>query len=104
MQLTFSAKLDIDKSTVFDDCYEEVFRLSKGYKKNLLKHSFVTWMFVDSELAGEIYGLPANEERRWLQDLNDDLDINYDKSIYCYSTTLLPQFQGQGLSKILKTY
>jgi GNAT superfamily N-acetyltransferase len=57
-------------------------------------------MLVDGLLAGETYGAtPAN-----LDEKTPDVPQNDPLCIYCYSSTVLPQFQGRGLSKLLVAY
>jgi len=84
----------------FDDVYEENLRLDEGEKQSILDNGIAVWMFVNEALAGETYGIcPTN-----LDEAIEDYDGTDPGVIYCYSTTLLPEFQGLRLGKILKAF
>lgn len=105
MIIHFNDHVDVVHSMVFDECYEKQLKLGTiGAKELDIEDSFIQWMFVDGKLAGEIYGIPAQEEEEWLTPLGDNLDVNYGNSMYCLSLTLLPEFRGKGLSKIMKVF
>jgi GNAT superfamily N-acetyltransferase len=98
--VTFRTRMPIRETMCFEDAYEESLQLDEEEKRRIIDDGVAVWMFVDSVLAGECYGLtPAK--------LNEDVpDVprNEPLSIYCYSSTVLPQFQGRGLSKLLVAY
>jgi predicted GNAT family acetyltransferase len=63
------------------------------------------WMYVDGVLAGETFGCRLSNILTWdVIQGSDYLRVNKDKTLYIHSTAIRPQFQGQGLSKILKAY
>jgi GNAT superfamily N-acetyltransferase len=92
--------MPVAETMCFEDVYENSLRLDRDEKTEIISNGVATWMLVDGMLAGEIYGVtPAH-----LDEDTPDVPKNDPRSIYCYSTTLLPQFQGRGLSKILVAY
>lgn len=101
MRITFSSKLPITRSMIFEDCYEEELRLTLDEKVGLaVSRWIVDWMLVDGELAGETYGVRLCD----LKEKIEDCDGEPGESLYCYSTTLLPPFRGHNLSSILKAH
>jgi hypothetical protein len=100
MVIAFHKNVPIDVTMVFEDMYEKNLRLSLDRKKEILNCGFVAWMKVDGLLAGEIYGIRPSD----LHEKIEDVDGNEPDTIYLYSTTILPQFQGKGLAKILQAY
>ena len=104
MRLTFTHDVDVEETMVFDDRYEEVLQLTVEAKRDLLRHTIVIWLRCDGELAGEIYGL--SPKRMWdaCHEGIEDTDETDDRSLYVFSTTILPAFDGRGLATILKAY
>jgi GNAT superfamily N-acetyltransferase len=101
MKVTFTQSVPIAETMMFDDVYEESLQLDVAEKVDLLgRNALAVWMRVDGVLAGECYGAPPSMFDEPIEDVTD-----YDpRSLYCYSTTILPRFQGLGLSKILVAY
>jgi GNAT superfamily N-acetyltransferase len=58
-------------------------------------------MSVDEELAGETYGIPLERSSPGLTDLPES---ERHAAIHCYSNSILPSFQHQGLGTILKAH
>ncbi len=84
----------------FEAVYEETLQLDREYKTMIVRDGIAVWMYVDGVLAGETYGIsPAKID----EDI-EDVPARDPHVMYCYSTTLLPQFQGKNLSKILCSY
>jgi GNAT superfamily N-acetyltransferase len=100
MVTTFYKNIPIEETLIFEDIYEKNLRLSLERKKEILTKGFAAWMMVDGILAGEIYGIRPSD----LHEKIEDVDGNERDTIYLYSTTILPQFQGKGLGKILQAY
>lgn len=72
-----------------------------------------TWLYVDGRLAGEQVLVPVRsfDKGQWdewnLQEINEIIKRDRHRllcSLYVYSTTLLPSYQGKGLGKILSAY
>ena len=100
MVLRFRTEIPLAETMVFEDVYEEALRMDARFKALVVKQGVALWMFVDGELAGETYGvspaaLGADPEHP---------DAHDPSVIWCWSTTLLPPFQGRGLSRILCAY
>jgi GNAT superfamily N-acetyltransferase len=101
MKVTFTQSMPISETMCFDDVYERSLQMDVAEKTDLLARSSVAvWMLVDGVLAGECYGAPT---AKFDEDIEDVTDYG-PHSLYCYSTTILPRFQGLGLSKILVAY
>jgi GNAT superfamily N-acetyltransferase len=98
--ITFRTHVPIDETMVFEPVYEPVLRLERDEKIGLLSQALAVWMYADGELAGETYGvsLPDSGEEF------DGYDVADASIVYCYSTTVLPPYQGKGLSRILCAY
>ena len=92
--------MPIRETMCFESVYEECLRLSEGDKKRIIFDGVAAWMFVDGLLAGESYGATPAKLDAEMPDVpqNDSLCID------CYSSTVLPQFQGRGLGKVLVAY
>ena len=99
MKITFTERLAITKTICFEKVYEPELQLNLKEKRELLKLCTSSWMFIDGELAGEVYGLRVRDNKETIEDCAD-----YPDAIYCYSFTLLPKYQGKGLAKILIAY
>jgi hypothetical protein len=100
MKIMFNSHLPVTKTMAFEAVFEPGLRLDLRYKRSIIKNGIAAWMFVDDVLAGETYGIRPRDLGEEIEDVEKrDLD-----SIYCYSTTILPKFQGRGLAKILKAY
>lgn len=104
MGLTFSHDVPLQETMVFDEQYEEVLQLTLEAKIDLLQHTLVIWLHCDGALAGEIYGL--SPKRMWdaCAEEIEDTEISDDASLYVFSTTILPEFQGRGFATLLKAY
>lgn len=102
MLIQFTQNVAIVDSMIFEDCYEEGLRMDFEEKKDIIFKgvNFVVWMFVDKQLAGEAYGVRLSNMDEEIEDCSD-LPGNV---IYCYSTTILPQFRELGLGAILKSH
>lgn len=72
-------------------------RFSLREKRELLKGAVTIWMFDHGKLVGESYGLPLRHAAELPEGCPGD-----PKSIYCYSTTILSEYQERGYGKILK--
>jgi hypothetical protein len=104
--LTFTSSFNLNRSIeLFDSLYEEELQLDHDDKSELLEvcRGQIAYLFLNGKVVGETYGAsPA-----WLfQMLDDDIpDTNRSgNSCYCYSTTIVPAYQGFGFGKILKAY
>ena len=104
MSLTFSHDVPLHETMVFDEQYEEVLQLTLEAKLDLLRHTIAIWLRSDGELAGEIYGL--SPKRMWdeCDEEIEDTETSDGDSLYVFSTTILPKFQGRGLATLLKAY
>lgn len=111
MTLTFLDDLPLEPTMEFEEAYEESLRISLEDKAELFSPHYgpvVDYLLVDGELAGETYGVQVAALAEDEEDPLPDLDIvPPDKqalTCYCYSTTILPAFQGRGLGHILKAH
>ena len=104
MHLTFTQDVNVADTMLFDREYEEVLQLTLDDKRDLLRDMIAVWVRCDGELAGEIYGI--SPKRMWQQHKQsiEDTKKTDGKSLYVFSTTILPRYRGSGLATILKAY
>ncbi len=93
------------RTMVFEPVYPENLQMTLAAKRSLLRAPGVVkvWMYVDGALAGEAYGVPMEsyaDDMPGAELVVDDLSI----SLYCFSNTVLPAFQGRGLGDTLKAH
>jgi hypothetical protein len=104
--ITFSYDLPLEQTMAFEAVYHEALQLDLCEKKELrdLPGAIFAWMFIDGELAGESYGVPLTSCDEPIEGLANITDIERRAGIYCYSNTILPPFQKQGMGTILKAH
>jgi GNAT superfamily N-acetyltransferase len=84
----------------FELVFEPELRMGIEDKIDLLQSCAVAWLFVDGELAGEIYGAGHTD----FDEEIPDVDHSDDTAVYLYSAAILPKFEGKGLSKIMMAH
>ena len=101
--ISFRYDVPLEETMAIEAVYQgsEQLDLSKKRKIWDAPGSIFVWMFVDGELAGESYGVPLSSSFCGLTDLTDN---ERKAGIHCYSNTVLPSFQKQGLGTILKAH
>jgi GNAT superfamily N-acetyltransferase len=91
MKLLFTWKVPPLELTIpFEEQYEPTLGLTLAEKRDYFLHEKpeALYLYVDGELAGEIYS-----------DYNPETC-----ELYVASVTILPKFQGKGLSKVMFAY
>ena len=96
MAITFKFKYPIARTMAFEREHHPNLRLSLREKRETLKRAVAIWMLEDRKLVGEAYGLPLDGKDEMPGCPKDP------QSIYCYSTTILGRYKGQGYGAILK--
>lgn len=106
MQITFKDHVPVEDTMEFEQQYEDKLQWSTEDKDELITlcQPTVAYMYIDGKLAGETYGLSPADDYTFRNEEIEDCNINDHVSCYCYSTTILPAYQGLGLGKILKAY
>ncbi len=101
--ITFKYDVPLEQTMAFEAVYHAGEQLDLPAKTKIrdATGSIFAWMFVDGELAGETYGIPLASSIAGLTDLTDS---EKKSGIHCYSNTVLPSFQKQGLGTILKAH
>ena len=101
--ISFRYDLPLERTMAFEAVYHEAEQLELSNKKRMwdAPGSIFVWMFVDGELVGETYGIRLTSSIPGLADLTDG---ERKTGIHCYSNTILPPFQNQGLGTILKAH
>lgn len=104
MKIEFKHHFNIEQTMQFEEQYHLELRFDLDEKKKLLENAegFKVWLLIDSELAGETYGIPfsrLHESIKGCKEYQHSVGI-----IYCYSNTILPKFQGKGFGSLLKAY
>jgi GNAT superfamily N-acetyltransferase len=102
--LQFVSSLPIEDTMIFEASYEENLQLEADDKRPILANGIAAWLLVDGKVAGETYGITPRSLAIVADDEIEDCDPEDDASIYCYSTTILPEFRGKGLARLLKAY
>ncbi len=104
--IKFNCDVPLEETMAFEAVYHEALQLDLTEKKEMwdAPGSIFVWMFVDRELAGESYGVPLASCGEPIEGLSDLTDSEKKNGIYCYSNTVLPSFQKQGLGTILKAH
>jgi hypothetical protein len=102
--ITFKYKVPLDQTMVFEEVYHENLKLDPTEKEDIseVEGSIFVWMFVNGELVGESYGIPANRDKP-IEGLGLT-ETEKKSAIYCYSTTILPPLQRKGLGALLKAH
>ena len=109
MVITFRDDVPIEETMVFEEVYEEELREDLETKQDMRDRGYMMYMFVDGELAGEIYAMTPcyinpDEDAAVLADVVGNGLYDGGKTLYCSSNTILPKFQGLGLGKLFKAY
>jgi GNAT superfamily N-acetyltransferase len=101
--ITFHYDLPLEQTMAFEALYSEGERLDLVEKQQMrdTRGSIFVWMHADGELAGETYGTPLEHSSPGLEDLSEP---ERKAAIHCYSNSVLPAFQHQGLGTILKAH
>src|SRR5712692_6752530 len=91
---------------VFEPVHHKALQLDLSGKREIWDKpgSIFVWMFVDGKLVGESYGFPLTSWDEAIKGLSNLTESEKRKGIYCYSNTILPAFQNQGLGTILKAH
>ena len=100
--ISFRYDVPLEQTMAFEAVYPEAEQLPLSKKKQIreVPGSIFVWMFLDGELAGEIYGIPLTT----ISGLTDLTDSEKKTGIHCYSNTIFPRFQNRGLGKTLKAH
>ncbi len=102
MRITFKYALPLTSTMMFEAIYPEPLQMDIEDKIALqTPDSIWVWMLIDGKLVGESYGVPTSQLDEPIEGLNGTKSSHI---LYCYSNTILPEFQGRGLSRILKAH
>jgi hypothetical protein len=109
MIITFSNNkdesiLEVKNTMRFEYLFEPALRLEIEEKRKIFNHAYAVWMFVNSELAGETFGISPAALYEYCDDEIPDTDKEDNCSIYCYTTSILKPFQGLHLAPVLMAY
>jgi hypothetical protein len=104
--IKFKYDVSLDQTMAFEAIYHKALQLDLCSKKDLwdIAGSVFVWVLLDGELVGESYGIPVANADESIEGLSDLTDSERKAAIYCYSNTILPSFQKQGLGTILKAH
>lgn len=111
MKIKFVQEVPLDQTLIFEEIYPENLKVDLDTKMELKKEGaeFIYMINAETnELIGETYFIPLDNMQNWEEDEHqtyDGLNPFYGKNaMYCYSNTILPEYQKQGLGRILKAY
>lgn len=101
--IRFRYDVPLEQTMAFESVYPASEQLALPEKRKFFAdaRSIFVWMFVDGELAGETYGIAVADSLPGLAALSEE---QRKTSIHCYSNTILPAFQNQGLGKTVKAH
>jgi GNAT superfamily N-acetyltransferase len=104
--IKFCYGLPLDQSMSFEALYPEPLQLDLPQKQQVwdVPGSIFAWMYVNGKLAGETYGIPLDDSDELLEQFTDIRADQNKSAIHCYSNTILPSFQEQGLGTLLKAH
>jgi GNAT superfamily N-acetyltransferase len=87
----------------FEALYSQGERLDLAEKQQMrgTPGAIFLWMSIDGDLAGETYGFPLERSCPMLENLAEN---ERQAASHCYSNSILPSFQHQGLGTILKEH
>jgi ribosomal protein S18 acetylase RimI-like enzyme len=104
--ITFDYDVPLGKTMGFDAVYPEGLQFELPEKQIIrdTPGAIFVWMLVDGELAGESYGVPISRYDEEIEGLDQLSAAEKEDAIYCYSNTVLPQFQRRGYGDILKAH
>ena len=102
MKITFKYDLPLNETMQFEAIYPDELQMDLVEKQELrdAKGSIFVWMFVDDVCVGEAYGVPLSS----LDEAVEGLADADPRAMYCYSNTIMPDYQGKGWGKILKAH
>ncbi len=100
--IQFEYNVPMDTTMEFEGVYPVELQMDLAAKEQLQRvpGAIFVWMFVDGVLAGESYGIPVDE----FMDAMEGAEMVKDGGFYCYSNTILPEFQGKGFGMVLKAH
>lgn len=111
MKIKFTDDVSLEDSVVFERVYPENLQWDIEEKQELKDDGVEFLYMIDAEtgdLIGEAYFIPLDTMEDWPPDeeqKEDGLEPYYGKNaMYAFSTTILPQYQGKGYGRILKSY
>jgi GNAT superfamily N-acetyltransferase len=104
--IKFNYAVPLEQTMAFEPVYHQALQLDLSEKRRYwdLLGSIFVWMYVDGNLAGESYGFPITSCYEPIKGLSELTDGEKRAGIYCYSNTVLPSFQRQGLGTTLKAH
>jgi GNAT superfamily N-acetyltransferase len=104
--IKFCYGLPLEQTMSFEAVYPEPLQLNLSQKQQVweVPGSIFAWMYVRGELAGETYGIPLDDSDELIEQFTGIPPQQNKNAIQCYSNTVLPRFQEQGLGTILKAH
>lgn len=107
--IKFKYDVPLDQTMAFEAVYHGNLQLDLSEKEEIreIPGSIFVWMFIAGELVGESYGSPllaCDEPDEPIEGLTGLTEDEKKTGIYCYSNTILPAFERQGLGTILKSH
>lgn len=111
MKIKFTSDVSLEDSLVFEKVYLENLQWDLEGKQELKDDGTEFLYMIDADtgaLIGEAYFLPLDTMKDWPADeeqLEDGLGPWYGNNcMYAFSTTILPEYQGKGYGRLLKSY
>jgi len=110
MHIAFTDRWPLQETMVFERRYHPNLAMSLDEKRDVLRErgALTVWMYEPGrrQLIGESYGVPvqtvlAEEVDEGKADLRP---FAKSRALYLYSTTILRQYEGKGLGRVLKAY
>lgn len=101
----FYPTVPIEETMAFEEIFEEGLQFDVETKRAILDAAEVKlWLYIGKQIVGEAYGITPPALQEAIDEQIPDCEIYNPEfnQLYCYSTAILPKFQGQDLGKLLK--
>lgn len=104
--IRFDYDVPLEQTMEFDAVYPEGLQFELAEKRMIRETpgAIFVWMWVDDQLVGESYGVPISSYEESIEGLDNLTAAEKQDALYCYSNTILPQFQRRGFGDILKAH
>ncbi len=104
--IQFKYAVPLEQTMEFEAVYPEPLQLELSEKRELweIPGSIFVWMYIYGRLAGESYGTPIAGSEDDIEGLSGIGEHEKKISFHCYSNTILPEYEGQGLGTVLKAH
>ena len=94
----------VDTGDAFESLYPKQLQISQADKRDMVQYATFTYVWEESRIIAEHYGLMCKHMFGVLGEPTPDVTPEYDNEYYAFSTTVLPEYRGLGIAKLLLAY